>query len=306
VAQEAFDNYLKEEGMESHAYQRFEQLLKLVMSVAENRSSTAIVSRRTTRDTVNMEENAALRKASAALNGHMTRLAERLLLLAETAEADDATPVSPSSLPSPKISDGQGRQFYVCVELMGKKTARFCESTSLPTFLEWESPSICRVPRHVASRAAASASSFMLDENLNGSPSIEQALSGSAEQRMCLAFAEPLLVALSHEISLENIVFCTVRPNKDGLSMEAIGENTYVVVSIGYGNVASLLAGKEEGGVEQTKRFLFKNRSSWRENASSSFETPPGSFLEYTVAREFPCALSRQRTLLASEFISKS
>ena len=154
VAQEAFDNYLKEEGMESHAYQRFEQLLKLVMSVAENRSSTAIVSRRTTRDTVNMEENAALRKASAALNGHMTRLAERLLLLAETAEADEATPVSPSSLPSPKISDGQGRQFYVCVELMGKKTARFCESTSLPTFLEWESPSICRVPRHVASRAA--------------------------------------------------------------------------------------------------------------------------------------------------------
>ena len=152
----------------------------------------------------------------------------------------------------------------------------------------------------------SSASSFMLDENLNGSPSIEQALSGSAEQRMCLAFAEPLLVALSHEISLENIVFCTVRPNKDGLSMEAIGENTYVVVSIGYGNVASLLAGKEEGGVEQTKRFLFKNRSSWRENASSSLETPPGSFLEYTVAREFPCALSRQRTLLASEFISKS
>ena len=155
---------------------------------------------------------------------------------------------------------------------------------------------------------ATSVDSFILSEDLKGSPSIEQALRGSAEQRLCLAYAEPLLIALSHEISLNDVVFSCVRPSAEVLKSSA-GLKTFVIVSIGYGTVASLLAGKGVG-VEQTKRFLFKNTATGNETGNLSLSSPglvalqADSFVEYTVAREFPCALSRQRTLLTSEFIS--
>ena len=73
-----------------------------------------------------MEENAALRKASAVLNGHITRLAERLLLLAEEEEEEEETKrpmlLDTPSLRSPKVADAEGRQFYVRVELLGRKS----------------------------------------------------------------------------------------------------------------------------------------------------------------------------------------
>ena len=317
VAEESIDDYLKEAGMESHAYQRFEQLLKVVMGVADNyvdRSGPA--TRSSTKQHAFMEENAALRKVSAALNGHMTRLAERMLLIAQI--SDDANgnieASTTQSLHSPRLSDASGRQFYVRVELVGKKIARFCESTSLPTFCEWNSPTICRVPSHVVQSATAS-DTYLLRDDLRGSPSIEKAAQGSAELRLCLAFSEPLLIALSREIPLDNIVFGSHRPSDEQLRGEAVGEKTYLVASIGYDNVAALFSetddtGRDLGGVEQTKRFLFRNNVLSGEMSGSSQQQlgseSPANFVEYTVALEFPCALSRQRTLLQSEFVSSS
>lgn len=107
VAQESIDNYLKEEGMESHAYQRFEQLLKVVMGIADNYvdSSDAFTKSPQKRSTFMEEENAALRKVSAALNGHMTRLAERIFLISKTSEdISDGIEVSTRpSLHSPRV-----------------------------------------------------------------------------------------------------------------------------------------------------------------------------------------------------------
>jgi len=316
VAQESIDNYLKEEGMESHTYQRFEQLLKVVMGVADNyidgsgASTKSLIKRNSV-----MEENAALRKATAALNGHMTRLAERMLLIAETSDntSNDTKAFTVASLDSPRVADASGRQFYVRVELVGKKIARFCESTSLPTFCEWNSPTICRVPSHVVKSATAS-ETYLLRDDLRGSPSIEKAAQGSAELRLCLAFSEPLLIALSREIPLENIIFGSSRPSEEQLRSEAVGENTYLIVSIGYDSVAALFSetdstAKNPGGVEQTKRLLFRNNVQNEETSASSQQlgtSTTGSFVEYTVAREFPCTLSRQRTILQSEFISSS
>ena len=63
--------------MESHAYQRFEQLLKVVMGVADIYiDAGGPASKSLKKRHAFMEENAALRKVSASLNGHMTRLAE--------------------------------------------------------------------------------------------------------------------------------------------------------------------------------------------------------------------------------------
>lgn len=307
VAQESIDNYLKEDGMESHAYQRFEQLLKLVMAVADNHSDgNGAPAKSLTQRTSAMEENAALRKATAALNGHMTRLAERMLLIAETSDnTSDDTAFASAPLHSPRVADASGRQFYVRVELVGRKIARFCESTSLPTFCEWNSPTICRVPSHIVKGASAS-EIYPLRDDLRGSPFIEKAARGSAEMRLCLAFSEPLLIALSRETPLENIIFSSNRPSEEQLSCEAVGENTYLIVSIGYDSVAALFSdtdstAKNPGGVEQTKRLLFRNHVQNEERISTT-----GSFIEYTVAREFPCPLSRQRTILQSEFISSS
>lgn len=107
VAQESIDNYLKEEGMESHAYQRFEQLLKVVMGIADNYvdSSDAFTKSPQKRSTFMEEENAALRKVSAALNGHMTRLAERIFLISKKSEdISDGIEVSTRpSLHSPRV-----------------------------------------------------------------------------------------------------------------------------------------------------------------------------------------------------------
>ena len=124
--------------------------------------------------------------------------------------------------------------------------------------------------------------------------------------RLCLAFSEPLLIALSRETPLENIIFGSNRPSEEQLSCEAVGENTYLIVSIGYDSVAALFSetdstAENPGGIEQTKRLLFRNNVQNEERTSTT-----GSFVEYTVAREFPCALSRQRTILQSEFISSS
>lgn len=315
VAQESIDSYLKEEGMESHAYQRFEQLLKVLMGVADNYiDAGGPASKSSTKRHAFIEENAALRKVSAALNGHMTRLAERMLLVAKTS-AEDTDNIEASTTPSlhsPKVSDASGRQFYVRVELVGKKIARFCESTSLPTFCEWNSPTICRVPSHVV-RSATASDTYLLRDDLRGSPSIEKAAQGSAEMRLCLAFSEPLLIALVREIPLENIVFGSRRPTDEELRGEALNEKTYLIVSIGYDSVAALFSKTSDterylGGVEQTKRLLFSNNVLDAPMSMSSQQRveKPTNFVEYTVAREFPCALSRQRTLLQSEFVSSS
>jgi hypothetical protein len=315
VAQESIDSYLKEEGMESHAYQRFEQLLKVLMGVADNYiDAGGPASKSSTKRHAFIEENAALRKVSAALNGHMTRLAERMLLVAKTS-AEDTDNIEASTTPSlhsPKVSDASGRQFYVRVELVGKKIARFCESTSLPTFCEWNSPTICRVPSHVV-RSATASDTYLLRDDLSGSPSIEKAAQGSAEMRLCLAFSEPLLIALVREIPLENIVFGSRRPTDEELRGEALNEKTYLIVSIGYDSVAALFSKTSDterylGGVEQTKRLLFSNNVLDAPMSMSSQQRveKPTNFVEYTVAREFPCALSRQRTLLQSEFVSSS
>lgn len=290
LAKDAIDNYLKEPGMEAHAYQRLEQLLKVVMGVVDEYSSVGI--KRKSRGNAFVEESAALRKMSAILNGHMTRLAERMLLLAEDKAVNNkgnATNISftselPSDQPSTHMNPNQ--QYYVRVELLGTKTARFRESTSLPTFMEWENPSVCRVPSSALLKAS-SIEGHTLHFALRGAPSIEKAHGGSSEQRLCLAFAEPLLLALSYEVALESIVFSSVRPSTD---IPADDLRTYLIVSLA----------NTDRTVERTKRILFNKEEI--ESSTSNFGLK--SFVEYTVAQEFPCALSRQRTILTSEFSS--
>lgn len=52
------------------------------------------------------------------------------------------------------INTSKGAQVYILVILQGRKPCRFQESTTIPTFFEWNIPSICRVSKPVLEAAA--------------------------------------------------------------------------------------------------------------------------------------------------------
>lgn len=148
ATKQAVSNYLKEVGMEELASSRLEVLLQTVMLVTDdhnmksfsNPKKNTVAARKRTAD-----EIAALRRSSAVLNGELTKLAESFV---------SDTGSSPRKS-SPK-DDFRRRQYYVRVILSGKKPHRFLESTTIPTFLEWNNPCICRVPQRVIESVVAS------------------------------------------------------------------------------------------------------------------------------------------------------
>jgi hypothetical protein len=52
------------------------------------------------------------------------------------------------------MNTSKGAQVYILVILQGRKPCRFQESTTIPTFFEWNIPSICRVSKPVLESAA--------------------------------------------------------------------------------------------------------------------------------------------------------
>merc|ERR1711862_272031 len=197
-------------------------------------------------------------------------------------------------------------QYYVRVILLGKKPERFKESTEIPTFLEWEYPSICRVKQEVL---RASANSMETENDI--------------EARICSAFAEPLISALSKELPMDSIILRMNMPSESILQKEG-SRKTFVVVSLvhmsspGYANAqllrdSSVMEILSAGG---SKRFLFYSRESpsskytitgkvlLNSNASSKLTSSASGLMELTVGLRFPCALSRQRTIITSEYFS--
>ena len=314
ISKEAVSMYLKEDGMESLAYLRLEQVLKNIMDVVDNgysgqRSGIGLI-----HGTLYMEESAALRKLSASVNSDMTKLAERMLLLADKEENEDNKSMYKSNKMDHKVMNANNdeaqpntSQYYVRVILLGKKPERFKESTAIPTFLEWESPSICRVKQSLL-RASAK-----LKEKSN------QLTTNEIEARICSAFAKPLISALAKELPMDSIVLRMNMPSESALQKEG-SKKTFVVVSLvhmsypGYANAqllrdSSIMEILSAGG---SKRFLFYSRESPSAkytiagrniiNNNLSSRLPGSGLMELTVGLRFPCALSRQRTIITSEY----
>ena len=254
VVKEAVVSYLKEEGMDEMAYSRLESLFKVLMSVVEDHNAMPILCGVTRQRSFltrkkKVEEEASLRKVSACISGEMTRLAERLLSIVE-----DETGVAPLNRSK--------RAFYVLVRLYGKKPPRFQESTTIPTFLEWDKPCICRVPKDIC----------------EGPGSI------SSMEKISVKFAQPLMSYLSREIGRSNLVLRTT-PSVD---CDPRDDRTYVdaIPVEGTGNDPfqwSVVS-------KRSKHFVHRKE--------------PSTLVETTVAMEFPCALSRQSSLLTTEIVS--
>jgi hypothetical protein len=284
ASKESISLFLKEEGNEDLAFSRLESLLRVVMVVVEEHSSLS------TNHSYQMQlaarkrlaaEAAALRKASASLNSDMTKLAEKLLFVTES-EVNKLH--SPRYLVKGAKEQVLRTQCYVRVCLSGVKPKRFLESTSIPTFFEWDNPCICRVPQAVI-RAALSAKSKLPN-------------SIALADKICHEFGRPLMTALAHEdVSIMFRVGSQTEEPKDKPSTL-----TYLDISVVHVDISGVDAplGTTQPEVSEPKRFLYRKSSG---TVAAGFSSV---LVELTVARPFPCPLSRQRTLITSEFIEGS
>lgn len=301
VSRESVQCFLQEEGLESLAFLRLEQLLMSVMDVVEDHTvigcsgmdnKSSIKYR-----TLLVEESASLRKMSATLNGDMTKLAERMLLIAE--EGPD------SDVARQETISNQRHHYYVRVILLGRKPDRFKESTAIPTFLEWESPSICRVAKRFILKAISNKKKGTLSGGNGGKMAPYDFYSGSLNEYICSAFAEPLIHSLAKELPMNSIVLTKEIPSKEILGDEGESNTTYLVVNLVHMRPSLRNRNVEYDPIAQggSKRFYFRNKpflNSFRQQGSSV----KAGFIELTVANCFPCGLSRQRTVITSEYFA--
>lgn len=262
VAKEAVELYLREEDMDELAHMRLESLLKAVMNVLEAHSSSVsqsfggFLALGPSARKRHIGDEAALRRVLASISGDMTKLAERLLLLvqSEASTPEASSSFSPSRDPRKRFSI---RPHYVVVQLSGKKPPRFLESIGLPTFLEFNTPCICRLSRV---------------GDLSTTPN-----------KLCLEFAQPLLAALKKESSPGSVVLATEPPNELAAEDES---KTYLYVF----------------PVDPTASTDTMSKSNALLSKSVHYRTKDDQLIvEMKVARTFPCALSRQRSLLTTE-----
>ena len=299
-------NYLKEDGLGELALTRLEALLQVVMHDIDdhnarglshgNKASLAARKRMA-------EEVTALRRVSASLNGELTKLAEKLMLDAgeESAAAKNGA-FAPGRL-SPRKPKSQSnelrRQYYVRVLLSGKKTRRFEESTTIPTFLEWNNPCICRVPRRIIESVVAS-----------GTRDAKR-----MEERICTEFGSALRNALVPEAT--SLMFRTGGQIGDALVNSFDTSTTFLDVATVHMDLSAANGNQSDdvAASRQSKHFFYRKLSS---SACEPPPTPPTpgrnrpvllpdpafSLVELSVAHPFPCALSRQRTLLTRELLA--
>jgi len=268
VTKEAVTKYLMENGMEEWAYARLESLLKVVMQVVDNHSAKSLAQATGASRRRVLEENAALRKVSASLNGEMTRLTDQMISVGEAEDVNLLT----------------RRPHFVRILLSGEKPKRFKESTTLPTFLEWDKTCVCRVPSKIITKASK----------------IKFRRLHELEEHVCLQFISSLRREIKNLSKTESLV---VRTSISGKSCETNKldkvPSTFIDLSL-----LRMDPSQEASTAHwcESKRFYYHKSSSLELQGIPGLETSDQKMLtnlvELAVAQPFPCALSRQRTLL--------
>jgi len=291
ATKQTVSNYLKEVGMEELASSRLEAILQAVMLVTDDHNTksfpygkkSSVAARKRMAD-----EIAALRRVSAVLNGELTKLAEHFVSESGWSSRKN----------SPK-SDFRRRQYYLRVILSGKKPHRFVESTTIPTFLEWNNPCICRVPQRVIESVVASGAreSKRIEER------IVKEFGGSLR--------DSLMTGPGQNTSLMFRTGSQVDDSSGGLDMST----AFLDVSVVHMDLSSANGSRRDNvsASRQSRHFFYRKSSSMSEPPPRNL-VPGGkrpellpessSVVELTVAHPFPCALSRQRTLLTSEILA--
>jgi len=180
--------YAEEEGMEDIAFAHFEELLSKISAVINN------VNRRYHSEDIN-----ALRRVRALICSKLTPLTEHDII------------GSPTRTRMGSATDYRGG-IYVRLVLCGNKPEFLKESTTIPTYFEWDSASICRVPVPTIIAAAV----------------MQKKTKHTMEECICMAFAEPLVKAMQDKGTKSTI---TVRTNTadEGVEDELM---TYINVAV--------------------------------------------------------------------------
>jgi hypothetical protein len=279
ASKESISLYDKEGQMVSLAYSRLQEVLKIVMEVEEQvAKSSKYVLRKGIKNHKHSytDDIFALRKVSASINEVVTKLAGRMSLIAGGEESS----LSLSSFANMFVKNDEVENssrpgaIYVRILLLGKKPSRFKESTSIPTFLDWGSACICRVPRNAVS------------ESLKNAFGRGEELQKSLEREICRTFSEPLTSALKEEMDCKLLELLTEVPLNTG-SLEN-SEKSYLVVT------PTIVKEVNRNNEIQSKRFQIKRRNPGPQNTEI--------VTSITVAKHFPCAISRQPTLVTTEF----
>jgi hypothetical protein len=155
-----------------------------------------------------------------------------------------------------------GTMNYVRVILRGRKPLRFQESTTLPTYFEWNMPSICRVPLPVMTKAKQYMSSNTMKSECDC---------------ICSAFAEEYMSALKADGGVSSVIL-RIGETSD---VSEDDPDTFLDVSIVQMKHQARSLGK-------SRKFV----SSGSNSGVVSF-----GVTEYTVAHKFPHVLSRQRSI---------
>lgn len=261
AAKDAVNFYIRENSLDELVYSRLEALLKVLMSVVEGHNAQRVgpSSARFAKVAARMklaEEEAALRRVSASISGDMTYLAERLLSLVQNEPHQAVAGAPHATIPTPSSQPPR----YVVVRLYGKKPDRFEESTTIPTFLEWDKPCICRVAKHIAERPGGELS----------------------PERVCREFARPLHDSLRNEYGEVSVTLRTDAGSAEGSDDRVTYLDVFPVDSV---------ESTASHDSFRSKHFLYRNRA---------------TLVEITVANEFPCALSRQSSLLTTDIVVSS
>ena len=276
ISKEAVLMYGREGGMDASAYAQLESLLMIVMGVLDDQENTSLQTSQVGLNGVlerkqYVEEVTCLRKVIASITADMTKLAERLLLVAQDAPTSSSSKTSDNT----HVSSKNG-PYYVRLLLSGKKPRRFEESTSLPTFIEWDKPCICRVPKKAIQEAIQS------EKN-----------SDQYETAICNAYGKSIRNALLQDSNVAVIVFGIGTPEPDVTKADTTHVSIDVVRAEGFDAARTDF----HGGIGQNcRRFLYSKPIDPKQEIAASF-------VQMTVALSFPCPLSRQRSMFTNEVV---
>jgi hypothetical protein len=278
----ALMDFSLEKGVENYAYSRLKSLLdSMTQTIDECKNLNLPSGMFTHLSHLELPDEEALRQLCADLNLEVEKLSLRLP--PSTLEP----PLESSS--NPQTTEAKGSRslnlFFVCLVLTGRKPRRFLESTTVPTFLEWDKPCICRVPGSVVAKIASS----------HGKREKQ-----SVEETICREFALPLWHALADECGKESVVLRIGSATKSIPEEDSLATKTFLNVALVEVDVK---ADNGNDSSSELQRFLFPQplpvEASIRATDFSKLDGTAAESLQEVkkldVANAFPCALSRQR-----------
>ncbi|KAL3803405.1 LOW QUALITY PROTEIN: hypothetical protein HJC23_009369, partial [Cyclotella cryptica] len=231
----------KESGLEDLAYHHFELLLNKLSPIVINKDRN-----------FRIQDVSSLRRVQGNICAKLVRFDSMTL--------QEGRGLVHSSSPS---DTRNGSTRYVRVILRGNKPERFKESTTIPTYFEWNVPSICRVPAHVIARA-------------------NNAMSKNSTQNeevcLCSTFAELYISALQATGDIDSVI---LRIGSSS-NIPVNESNTFLDVAL------VQMKPQSRSNPDKSRKFFLRDNHGFR-------------LTEFTVTHKFPHVLSRQRCLVTNE-----